>query len=181
MKRLAIPVAVLIALVAIEVGVRLWRDRAGSSRATAATSSQLRMLDLPMPVTAFTATDLDGRTVSLADWRGKYALVNVWATWCVPCRAEIPDLVALQAAHDDRLRVVGVLQDHVSPETARRFAGALKINYPVVFSTWDISAAFGEALVLPTSYLVNPEGLIVATQIGPVDPAAIARLITPSS
>lgn len=172
------PVLFLVALVAVDAGVRLWRSRTAGPGGTAmATSATLRILDIPVPLQPFTATDLDGQVVSSSDWQGRFALLNVWATWCVPCRAEIPDLVTLQRTHRDRLHVVGILQDQVSAHTARQFVRTLGVNYPVLFSTWDVENALGETLVLPTSYLVNPAGLIVATHIGRLDPALIGELI----
>lgn len=171
-RRLAIPLLVVVALAALDGGLRRWRD------GRAAAPPSLHVLDIPVPVRPFSAQDLDGRPISPADWRGRFALVNVWATWCVPCRVEIPDLAALQTSQRERLIVIGVLQDQVSADTARRFASALGVNYPIVFSTWDIERAFGETLVLPTSYLVNPAGLIVATQIGRIAPDSIVRLMS---
>lgn len=168
----------VVALAMAEGAARWWRERpAAPASASAATTSTLRVLDTPLPLREFSARDIDGRDVSPLAWRGRFALVNVWATWCAPCRKEIPDLVRLQARYGDRLAVVGVLQDQVSVDFTRRFAASLAMNYPIVLSTWEIEAAFGETLVLPTSYLVDPDGRIIATHIGPIDADAIGQLI----
>ena len=82
----------------------------------------LRFFSDPKPLQAFTMLDLDGRQISASDWRGKVVLVNFWATWCPPCRAEIPDLVALQEKYREQLRIIGVSEDEGSPEAVRRFA-----------------------------------------------------------
>src|SRR5262245_64210127 len=82
----------------------------------------LRFFRDPKPLQAFTVYDLDHREISTSNWRGKVVLVNFWATWCPPCRAEIPDLVALQTKYRERLQIIGVSQDEGSPEAVRRFA-----------------------------------------------------------
>ncbi len=170
----------VVALATADWVARSWRERPAGP-ASSATTSSLRVLEPPVPLRQFPATDIDGRDTSSALWRGRFTLVNMWATWCAPCRIEIPDLVALQTAYPDRLRVIGILQDQVSVEFTRRFAKALQMNYPIVLSTWDIESAFGETLVLPTSYLVDPDGRIIATHIGPIDVDAIGRLIDSST
>ena len=88
----------------------------------------LRFFSDPKPLQAFTMLDLDGRQISTSDWRGKVVLVNFWATWCPPCRAEIPDLVALQEKYREQLRIIGVSEDEGSPEAVRQFASEFKIN-----------------------------------------------------
>src|SRR5690348_445701 len=79
----------------------------------------VQLLRNPTPVEPFTLTDLDGRTLSSADWKGKVVLVNFWATWCPPCLAEIPDLIALQNKYRDRLVVVGISEDEIAPEMVK--------------------------------------------------------------
>src|SRR5438105_12850284 len=77
--------------------------------------------------------DLDGRQISTSDWRGKVVLINFWATWCPPCRAEIPDLIALQEKYRDQLQIIGVSEDEAGPEVVKRFVAEHRMNYPVVF------------------------------------------------
>src|SRR5215831_20393139 len=94
----------------------------------------LRFFNDPKLLQAFTMLDLDGRQISTSDWQGKVVLVNFWATWCPPCRAEIPDLVALQEKYREQLRIIGVSEDEGSPEAVRRFAAAHEINYPILMT-----------------------------------------------
>jgi thiol-disulfide isomerase/thioredoxin len=104
--------------------------------------------------------------MSPTDLRGKVVLVNFWATWCPPCRAEIPDLVALQARYSDRLQVIGVSQDEGSIEVVRRFAAAQHMNYPIVMMTPEIEKAFPGIAALPTSFIVDRAGRIVQRHVG---------------
>ena len=94
----------------------------------------VQLLRDPIAVEPFTLTDLEGRTLSSADWKGKVVLVNFWATWCPPCLAEIPDLIALQNKYRDRLVVVGISEDEISPDLVKRFATDRKINYPIAMT-----------------------------------------------
>src|SRR6185312_5222467 len=109
----------------------------------------------PAPVAALSLRTLDGRAVSSADWRGKVTIVNFWATWCGPCRAEIPDLVALQKKYSQYLQVVGISQDEAPPAVVQRFAADRQVNYPIVMSTPELEKAFPGIYALPTSYLLD--------------------------
>ena len=102
----------------------------------------VRFFRNPAAAPTFMARDLDGHEVSTASLRGKVVLINFWATWCPPCRAEIPDLVALQEKYKDRLQIIGVSEDEVSPEVVKRFAADHKMNYPTVMTSPDSAATY---------------------------------------
>jgi thiol-disulfide isomerase/thioredoxin len=139
------------------------------AEAAASTSGErvtLRFFRSPAAVPVFIARDLDGREVSTASWRGKVVIINFWATWCGPCRAEIPDLVALQEKYRDRLQVIGISQDEASPEVVRRFAAEHHVNYPVVMTTPEIDKAFPGIGALPTSFIVDRESRVVQKHVG---------------
>lgn len=170
--RLVISVLCVAAFAMADSTLRFWRAR------SAATAPALRVIAAPQPLLPFAAADLDGRDMSPSTWHGRFVLVNFWATWCAPCRTEIPALITLQSKYPDRLQVVGVLVDQVSVDFVRAFEKSLRINYPTVISTSDIERAFGEVLVLPTSYLVDPDGRIVASNIGRIDAEAVGALIS---
>jgi thiol-disulfide isomerase/thioredoxin len=123
----------------------------------------------PAAVSSFTVRDLDGRVVSPADWRGKVTIVNFWATWCPPCRAEIPDLIALQDKYRDHLQIVGVSEDDDPPEVVRRFVEQNGMNYPVVMTTPEVQKAFPGVTALPTSFIVDREGRVVQKHVGILD------------
>jgi thiol-disulfide isomerase/thioredoxin len=117
----------------------------------------------------FVVKDLDGNDVPLLSFKGKAILFNFWATWCEPCRDEIPDLVALHHEYRDRFTVVGMLVlDPVDAET-KPFAERFKMDYPLLNANdrVDVEDAFGPMWGLPTSVLVTPDGLVAARYPGP--------------
>ena len=131
----------------------------------------IRFVKDPQPVPPLTLTDLDGKTLSSADWRGKVVLLNFWATWCGPCRAEIPDLIRLHEKYADQFLVVGLSTDVDPPKKVKEFAEEMKINYPVAMAPPEIEAKFGGVFGLPTSFILDTEGRLVQKHIGLLDPA----------
>jgi thiol-disulfide isomerase/thioredoxin len=140
--------------------------RAESDAGTNGARVTLRFFRNPAAAPVVAMRDLDGREVSLASLRGKVVLVNFWATWCGPCRAEIPDLVALQEKYRGQLQVIGISQDEVPVELVRRFAADHRMNYPVVMSTPEIEQLFPGVNALPTSFIVDRESRIVQKHVG---------------
>src|SRR5688572_30736037 len=146
--RRALLIAIVIGVAALTwAAARYSRQmNAGSSAAAGDPSSgervTLRFFRNPAAAPAFTARDLDGREVSMAALRGKVVLVNFWATWCGPCRAEIPDLVALQEKYRDQLQIIGISQDEVPVDLVRKFAAEHRMNYPVVMSSPELESMF---------------------------------------
>ena len=126
----------------------------------------LRFVDAPASVPDLTMETLEGRSISMADQRGKVVLVNFWATWCGPCREEIPFLVRLAERYPDHLTVIGVSEDHGSTDGVAAFAGQYGVNYPIVMSTPEIKRAFPGVFALPTSFVIDPEGRIVESHVG---------------
>ena len=169
----------LLVVLAVLVGAAaLWLASAQYTRRTASQVSEapsgekvtLRFYKNPVTVSSFAMHDLDGRTLSAADLRGKVTIINFWATWCPPCRAEIPDLVALQSKYGDRLQIVGVSQDEGPIDAVRRFAAAQQMNYPVVMTSPEIEKAFPGVTALPTSFILDREGRIVQRHVGLLNP-----------
>jgi thiol-disulfide isomerase/thioredoxin len=150
----------------------------GGAEAAAATSGErvtLRFFRNPAAVPAFIARDLDGREVSSASWRGKVIIINFWATWCGPCRAEIPDLVTLQEKYRDRLQVIGISEDEASPDLVKRFAADHHINYPVIMTTPEIGKLFPGIGALPTSFIIDRESRVVQKHVGMLQAAITER------
>jgi len=130
----------------------------------------IRFVRNPDPAPEFNLTGLDGKPVTLADSKGKVILLNFWATWCGPCRAEIPDLVELQNKYKGRLQILGLVVDDDDQDAIKEFAEKFGINYPVALATNDIRLQYGGIAALPTSFVLDGEGRIVQKHEGLRDP-----------
>lgn len=129
--------------------------------------------------TDFTLPDLNGKASSLSDFRGKWVVVNYWATWCPPCLTEIPELVNF---HEDNQAnnavVLGVNFEEIDSTTLKQFVDDYFINYPVLRERPGRESVMGEIPGLPTTFLVSPQGEIVARQVGGVTAALIEEFIS---
>lgn len=114
----------------------------------------------PKPAPALEAKTLDGKAVSLASLRGKVVLLNFWATWCPPCREEIPEFERLQREYKDQLQVVGMSVDELPPAAVAKMATELKINYPVAIATTDVQKRFGGMPAIPVTFVIDQQGNI---------------------
>jgi thiol-disulfide isomerase/thioredoxin len=128
--------------------------------------SVIRFASNPQPAPPFLLQDLDGNVVSTAQWQGKVVLLNFWATWCPPCRQEIPILVDLAKKYKDNLLIVGVSVDDGSPDDVREFARAFHMNYPVVMWSHELVSEYGGVPALPTTFLINKDGRVVQKHEG---------------
>jgi thiol-disulfide isomerase/thioredoxin len=137
----------------------------------------VQLLRDPVRVDDFSVTDLKGRTFTSAELRGKVVLVNFWATWCPPCRAEIPDLIKLQDKYRDHLLVLGISQDEGPIEEVHRFAAEHNINYPIAMSTPELENVFRGVSALPTTFVIDREGKIMQRHVGMLN-AAVTELET---
>jgi thiol-disulfide isomerase/thioredoxin len=126
----------------------------------------VRFFRNPAAAPAFIARDLDGREVSTAALRGKVVLINFWATWCPPCRAEIPELVALQEKYRDQLQIISISEDEVSPQVVKRYAAEHKMNYPIVMTSPELERMFPGVSALPTSFIVDRQSRVVQKHVG---------------
>jgi thiol-disulfide isomerase/thioredoxin len=130
----------------------------------------IRFIRDPDAAPAFGVKGIDGSTVNLAAARGKVVLLNFWATWCGPCRMEVPDLVELQKKYQDRLQVIGLVIDDTDEDAVRKFAKRYSINYPVAMATDEMRFQFGGVPALPTSFIIDAQGRVVQKHIGLRDP-----------
>jgi thiol-disulfide isomerase/thioredoxin len=119
------------------------------------------------PAPNFTLQTLDGKNISLTDFRGKAVLVNFWATWCGPCKIETPWLVELQNQYGSQgLQVVGVAMDDSGQDEIAKFAKDMGVNYPVLLGKEAVGDAYGGVPALPESFFVGRDGKIVDRIIG---------------
>ena len=126
----------------------------------------IRFVRNPETVQAFLAHDLDGNVVTPASWEGKVTLVVFWATWCPPCRAEIPELIRLQEKYPGQAQVIGISVDDEQPSEVKQFAQKAGINYSVVMATRDISRGFGGVPALPTTFVIDKKNGVVQRHVG---------------
>lgn len=126
---------------------------------------------------AFTLVDSQGKTHTLAQYKGKWVLVNFWATWCPPCLEEIPDLNALHENKKNNLVVLGVAMDYTDPQTVLQFAEQMMVSYPIILGNPRIAAQIGAIKGLPTTYLYNPQGKMVAYNVGALTRQAVEDYI----
>lgn len=123
-------------------------------------------------VPAFSATTLDGAVINSDSLRGKVVLVNFWATWCLPCRAEMPFLESMWKRHrDDGLVVVGLSVDRGGE--VQQFVRERSITYPIAVVGGDAQAAFGGVPGIPTSFLLDREGRVRHRVVGPLAPVSL--------
>jgi thiol-disulfide isomerase/thioredoxin len=110
---------------------------------------------------ALSLTDIHGRKISLSYYKGKVVLINFWATWCPPCRTEIPDLVKLQRDYRTKgLRVIGITYPPQKLGEVRRFARRLRMNYPVALGTKQTKLLFTPSETLPITVVIGKDGSV---------------------
>jgi thiol-disulfide isomerase/thioredoxin len=121
----------------------------------------------------FTIKDVDGNQVSLASYKGKVVLLNFWATWCGPCKAEIPGFVRLQEKYRDQLVIVGFSVDDTA-EKAKAYAAEYKMNYPILLGEGreDVQDAYGPIWGIPASFIISKDGRVCRKHMG-IAPEAV--------
>jgi thiol-disulfide isomerase/thioredoxin len=130
----------------------------------------IKLSDKPTALPALDLVDLDGRAIPPESWRGKVVVVNFWATWCGPCREEIPALVALQDRYRDHLVVLGLSIDQGPAAGVKAYVERAGVNYPVAIVSEAIQNAFGGIPAVPSTFIVNRTGGIVQRHVGLINP-----------
>ena len=130
----------------------------------------IRLARNPDPAPEFKLDTLEGKPLSLVEYKNKVILLNFWATWCGPCRAEIPDLVELQNKYKDQLQIIGLVVDDDDTDAIKKFVDQFGINYPVAIATNALRTEYGGIPALPTSFLLDAQGRVVQKHEGLHDP-----------
>ena len=130
------------------------------------------------PASDFTLPSLDGKPVKLSAFKGKVVLLNFWATWCGPCKAEIPGFVELQTKYQNDLVVLGLSVDDPA-DKAKAFADQYKVNYPIVLGLGhdEIQDAYGPIYGIPASFLISRDGKLCKRHLGLAPKAQFEREI----
>lgn len=169
-KSLLILAIALVVAGALGLGTSFYALRrsrvAAETQTSPANAKVIRFAKNPEKAPPFLLRDISGKIVSTADWKGKVVILNFWATWCPPCREEIPELVQLQAKYKDKLEIVGVSEDDDDLEKVEKFAQQHGMNYPIVMATPELIADYGGVPALPTSFLIDPQGRVMQKHTG---------------
>jgi peroxiredoxin len=156
------PLALVV--VAFVVALMLYVGYHKARRPGAASASRLTQSTVAPD---FSLESLDGKTMRLSDLRGKAVLLNFWATWCGPCKIEMPWFVDLQNQYGSQgLQIVGVAMDDASKEDIGKFAKDMGVNYPILIGKESVGDQYGGVPALPESFLIGRDGKIVEKIIG---------------
>jgi thiol-disulfide isomerase/thioredoxin len=156
---LALVVVAVVAAAMLYFGLHAARNSGGTRRPLG--------MAYGTPAPDFTLESLDGKTVTLSEFKGKAVLVNFWATWCGPCKIETPWLVELQNEYGSQgLQIVGVAMDDSGKDEIARFAKDMGMNYPVLLGKEAVGEAYGGVPALPESFFVGRDGKIVDKIMG---------------
>lgn len=137
------------------------RETADAPATDSVAAQNLPSLPVIQPAPDWTLMDLDGQPVSSSQFKGKVVVIDFWATWCAPCREEIPGYIALQEKYGkDGLVIVGISLDRGGPAKVIDFAKKFGINYPVVMGNEETVSAFGGFRGIPTTFIIDREGNI---------------------
>lgn len=124
---------------------------------------------------AFELADTSGKRHALADYKGRWVVVNFWATWCVPCIQEIPEIAEFARTYP-RVAVIGVAMDAENPAKVKQFAQKTGHTYPLVLADASVEKQLGEPKALPTTRIYDPAGKVVYDRAGRVDVKALEGL-----
>jgi peroxiredoxin len=124
--------------------------------------------------------DLQGKDVSSTDFKGKVVVIDFWATWCTPCRGEIPGYVELQKKYKDQgLVIVGLSVDQGGAGLVKKFVQEYKVNYPVVLADDGVVSAFGGVEAIPTTFVLDRSGKVAHKKVGAVATEDFEKILVP--
>ena len=130
----------------------------------------------------FSLNDLHGVKHNLSNYKGKWVLVNYWATWCPPCLEEVPDLISLYENRRKKdVMVIGVVFDYENLKEVTDYVDDMLMTYPIVLSDNAVTTQFESVSVLPTTFIFNPQGKLIKTKHGIITKQYIEKMIGPDS
>ncbi len=125
----------------------------------------------------FTVTDIDGKKLTLSEYKGKVILLDFWATWCSPCRAEIPHFVEMQQKYGPQgFQVIGISMDD-DAKPVKEFYQQYKMNYPVAVGDDKLAESFGGVLGLPVNFVIDRDGRIVGKYLGATETSVFDKVV----
>jgi peroxiredoxin len=156
---------VVIIVVAMVVSVMLiagvYKSRRAGDQMTSAPSLKGQLAP------DFTLQSLDGKTVRLSDFRGKAVLLNFWATWCQPCKIEMPWFAEMQRQYaSEGLQIIGIAMDEATPQDIGKFARDLGVNYPILVGKEEVGDAYGGVQFLPATFYIGRDGKVLDKVFG---------------
>jgi thiol-disulfide isomerase/thioredoxin len=137
-----------------------------------------------VPELSFSLTDTKGVMFTEKNTRGKYLVINFWATWCTPCLKEIPAFVKFYEENSDHVEILGLDFEPVDLEIINDYVGRFSINYPIVLYNEDNDSEysnFGEIIGMPTTQIYSPEGELLHTFMGEITIDDLSKFIVPTS
>ena len=169
-----------IAIISLAVALGLVAYRPGIAASPAAGPKIADAAGNTKAAPAWELKDLEGKPVKLSDFKGKVVLLTFWATWCPPCRAEIPDLIAMQNQYKDQgLVVVGISMDEAGAAAVKSFATRNKINYPIVMGDEKTAEAYGNIEVIPSTFYIDRAGNVAGVHTGGAEKATFEASVKP--
>jgi thiol-disulfide isomerase/thioredoxin len=132
----------------------------------------------PTPAPGWELKDVDGKPVNFSQFKGKVVVLDFWATWCGPCRSEIPGYVKLEEKYKDKgLVIIGVSLDQEGPEVVKKFIGEFHMNYQVVMGEDAVVQAFGGVDGIPTTFIIDRTGKIRDKKVGAMETAEYEKVL----
>lgn len=176
MRRDAVVLIVVVIAVSLMITSAVFWSRQHSALPAPASNSSASLQGDVQGVVApdFSLKSLDGKDVHLSDFKGKAVLLNFWATYCQPCKIEMPWFAELQKRYaPEGLEVIGVAMDDVGPDTIKKFASDLGVNYPILIGKESVADLYGGMQFLPTTFYIDRQGKIVDRVFGLVSHSEI--------
>jgi peroxiredoxin len=186
MKYLKLPLQALFVMFLLTACSSKKQAEAGKSADPTAANETVAAKQTALAAPAFALENAEGQSVSLADFKGKVVILNFWATWCGPCRREIPDFIELQKEYGSKgLQIIGVSVDQEGWKVVTPFVAQNGLNYPVLLYTEAVYNAYQQLVsaeeqgAIPCTFIIGKDGTIRKHLVGSADRATFEGMIKP--